>query len=291
MDPSPHADDARLTRKSVYGRTSLFLPSPGIVLRNVNCITDLKKDSTTSVYHQLRSWDKRESSCCWHCCDPFEWDAYPAPRLFDPTEMVYHVYGVFCSPACIKGYILEHTSFDRGTHLNTMTKMLRDVYGITEFVKEAPPRIALKKFGGVYDIADFRGMRNECTICTPPFVSYCMIVQEAAPTARTDTVHGAPHLPPKPRNSRPGRAHGASAGGHVRRLPQGEGSLLRGRPSPPCQAARRYEHRQPRQVRADLVTRCRAWVLTVMVGNTVSTYEKKTMPTNSFFIRDTLSTS
>ena len=143
-------------------------------------------------------------ACCWHCCEeivdsaeksasanqgtdspstsilpppsPFS-SRIPMPRVYDAAEGVYYVYGVACSPACAKAYIIEHTSFDRAQHLNTLAHMLRDLYGIEGHVVETPPRPALARFGGSFDprraTAAF-----ECRVVEPPFVSYCMLVEE-----------------------------------------------------------------------------------------------------------------
>jgi hypothetical protein len=108
------------------------------------------------------------------------------PRLFDPVEKVYHVYGNFCSANCGKAYIIENSTYDRGQHLNVFVRMLREIYGIKKKVIEAPPRISLDKFGGPFNIKTFRTMENICSICKPPFVSYCMVVQERSGSAAAD---------------------------------------------------------------------------------------------------------
>jgi hypothetical protein len=59
--------------------------------------------------------------------------------------------------------------------------MLREVYSITDTITESPPRIALKMFGGPFDIETFRAQKNVCYIVNPPFVSYCMLIEERQP--------------------------------------------------------------------------------------------------------------
>ena len=59
--------------------------------------------------------------------------------------------------------------------------MLREVYGIEESVDEAPPRLSLQMFGGPFKIDTFRKQVNPCTTITPPFVSYCMLIEERTP--------------------------------------------------------------------------------------------------------------
>jgi len=100
----------------------------------------------------------------------------PLPSVYDSLEGVYHVYGRTCSPGCAKAYVLEHTTFDRGQHLNVLVRMLRDVYGIDGPIVETPPRPALRRFGGVFDPSSLPHAR--CRMIQPPFVSYCMLVEE-----------------------------------------------------------------------------------------------------------------
>lgn len=65
--------------------------------------------------------------------------------------------------------------------MNVFLRMLREVFSITEPVIEAPPRLALKMFGGPFDIEAFRRQSNVCSVLNPPFVSYCMLVEERLP--------------------------------------------------------------------------------------------------------------
>ena len=65
--------------------------------------------------------------------------------------------------------------------MNVFVRMLREVYGISSGIVEAPPRISLKMFGGPFDIEAFRSQKNVCYILHPPFVSYCMLIEERQP--------------------------------------------------------------------------------------------------------------
>lgn len=171
-------------RKSAFGRTSLFIPSTNVLLREVQCMGGVSRFEHVSIYHMHNTEGKKVD--CWHCCESYDGQTFNIPRLYDPVEKVYHVYGSFCSPNCGKAYILENSTYDRGQHLNTFVRMLREVYGITEKVIEAPPRISLSKFGGPFNIETFRTMKNICCINKPPFVSYCMVVEERTPSKATD---------------------------------------------------------------------------------------------------------
>lgn len=168
----------RLIRKSSYGRTQLFLQECNVMFREVKCMGGIVRRDVANVYHTLPDARGVPGSACWHCCEPVEDESQvvPLPRVYDPSECVYHVYGRTCSPACAKAYVIEHTTFDRGQHMNTLTRMLREVYGITEGVTEAPPRPAMRRFGGTFDPKTLQ--RATCRLLQPPFVSYCMIVEE-----------------------------------------------------------------------------------------------------------------
>ena len=162
-----------VVRKSAFGRTQLFLPSTTEIIREVKCMGGVAKRDTVAVYHMLGDARLEPGACCWHCTEdiPEENSVVPLPRVYDSSEGVFHTYGRTCSPGCAKAYILEHTSFDRGQHLNVLVKMLREVYGFTDPVVETPPRAGLKRFGGVFDTKKTNQRVRKSTwtrSCTPP---------------------------------------------------------------------------------------------------------------------------
>jgi len=184
--PRPNNQPPISIRKSAFGRTNLFLTTSSTLFREVKCsATTMARQATASIYHVHKSNDIHEKNSknmvCWHCCHSFEEEGFRLPRSYDPTEKVYHVYGWFCSANCGKAYILEHSTFDRGYQMNVFVRMLREVYGISSGVVESPPRISLKMFGGPFDIETFRNQKNICFIVQPPFVSYCMLIEERLP--------------------------------------------------------------------------------------------------------------
>lgn len=175
--PSSATDHRSAVRKSAFGRSQLFLPSSTTIVREVKCMGGVERHETANVYHIVPPARARADVACWHCCDPVGDACVPVPRAYDIHEQTYHVMGTTCGPACAKAYILEHTSFDRSQHLNVLVRMLRDVYGLTAPVVEAPPRAALKRFGGTLEVA--RHPRVRARLFEPPFVSYCMIAEES----------------------------------------------------------------------------------------------------------------
>lgn len=167
-------------RKSSYGRTELFLPSRSTILREVKCMGGVEQHGYANVYHLLPDLSDVDITklSCWHCCEPFIKNdvIFKIPQVYDHVQNVYYVYGATCGPECAKAYIIEHSTFDRSKNIVTLTKMLQCVYSINTPIVETPPRSMLLRFGGTFDPK--RKRRTVCTLVTPPFVSYCMIVKE-----------------------------------------------------------------------------------------------------------------
>ena len=174
-------------RKSAFGRTNLFLKTSNAIFREIRCsASTVARQASASIFHvhqgnNNKKNEKPDNCVCWHCCHSYEGTGFRLPRIYDPCENVYHVYGWYCSANCAKAYVLEHSTFDRGYQMNIFVRMLRDVYGIDSTINEAPPRIALNMFGGPFDIKSFREQTNVCITITPPFVSYCMLIEERQP--------------------------------------------------------------------------------------------------------------
>lgn len=184
--PRPNNQPPVSIRKSAFGRTNLFLNSSSTTFKEVKCMAStIARQATASIYHMhdTNNLEEKENKkiVCWHCCHDFEGKGFRLPRSYDPSEKVYHVYGCFCSANCCKAYILEHATFDRGYQMNVFVRMLREVYGISSGIIESPPRISLKMFGGPFDIETFRNQKNVCYVVHPPFVSYCMLIEERQP--------------------------------------------------------------------------------------------------------------
>lgn len=179
-------------RKSAFGRTSLFLTGHDRVLvRCVRTTSAAMRRRDGSTYHNLATTATRARVpiCCWHCCEPITGETFVVPKSYDPNENVFYTYGHFDSLACAKAFLLEQASFDHGHQANVFSKMVREVYKIHEEIQEAPPRVSLQRFGGPFDITKFKNAPTRTVLIEPPFVSYCMLVEERAPTSElSDTI-------------------------------------------------------------------------------------------------------
>jgi hypothetical protein len=186
LPKNTHFAQSTTFRKAAFGRTSLFLKTPSALFRDIRAPSAAARQTDASIFHAHIGNNQcvRKPDCaCWHCCHAYESEGFRIPRVFDPQEQQYHVYGWFCSANCAKAYILEHSTFDRGYQMNIFVRMLRQVYKIETAIDEAPPRLSLKMFGGPFDIEAFRKETNLCTLVTPPFVSYSMLIEERTPPA------------------------------------------------------------------------------------------------------------
>lgn len=164
-------------RKSAHGRVSLFHTPNNVQTRNIRISSGLHRDKS-AVYHKLL--ERKQDIACWHCCemicrtDPL----YQVPRSYDPSLDSFYVYGAFCTLACCKAYIESCDAFVKWHQMTIFHKMTSVVYGIHEPIVAAPPRISLQKFGGVMSIDAFRKLPKPTAIIEPPFVSYCMLLEE-----------------------------------------------------------------------------------------------------------------
>lgn len=167
--------EPQLVRKSAHGRTNLFLPQADVIMKEIKTMNGVTHE-TASVYHILPQLSAESGVCCWHCCEPIAPgdESVPIPKTYDRQDDIYYVYGITCSLACCKAYIIEHTTYDRNHHLTSFGRFTREAYGVRD-VTEAPPRAALKRFGGPLDAGK---SRCECKVVSPPLVSYCMLLEE-----------------------------------------------------------------------------------------------------------------
>ena len=101
-------------------------------------------------------------SVCWNCCHAIDNNCISQPIKFE--NGVFSNIGNFCSYACISRYIVDsnessETIFSKLSILNLFVNMKSKDPGIT--VTPAPPRLALKMFGGPMDIDEYRKYHND----------------------------------------------------------------------------------------------------------------------------------
>ena len=134
------------------------------------------------------TWPQSTSIVCWHDCHRFDTVPIPIPKVSRHTNnnqnMIYTIFGVFCSCNCAVAYILERNTYDQQQMLLLFKQMVIDVFHLDTrdvFTFEpAPPRIFLDLFGGHLTLAQFRksSLVSRNTLLNPPFISYSMVLEE-----------------------------------------------------------------------------------------------------------------
>lgn len=143
---------------------------------------------------------EKTSVCCWWDTREFDGNPVCIPIKHVVVSGVdsFHVIGCFCSFQCAKAYIKhgENTILSNVniSVYNTMP-LLKLMYDLCyssgsgklpafEDIPVAPPRQALVAFGGVLDIATFRGAIDKFTVTMTPIIS---VIPKLIQTYTTDT--------------------------------------------------------------------------------------------------------
>ena len=117
---------------------------------------------------------------CMHCDRECVAGRVPLPRAYDHRTRTYAVWGNFCSFPCVMRYQLEHGAgvYETNNVLMLIQKMASEVWKRKGLVRPAPPRIALRKFGGHVDPDDIEALsrRQQQSIVETPFISWAMFI-------------------------------------------------------------------------------------------------------------------
>jgi hypothetical protein len=131
---------------------------------------------------QIDKWPTRTDACCLHCSEPCPATPLPAVQFFDPVTSSYWISGYFCRPCCSLAFIQSDSQFNSDrTRCNMWTREVLTKFFKLKSTTAAPPRSALKKFGGPLTTAEFYGEDIHCTrfveVHTAPFVSFAMYAE------------------------------------------------------------------------------------------------------------------
>ena len=118
--------------------------------------------------------DNTEGLICWWCVhDLPKLPCYHLPVRYDEPRQRFQTIGNFCSWSCAKAYAIDMKSARWGEIQSNLAIMRFRAYGKYVPMFAAPKREALKKFGGVMTIEEFRACSKE----TPPPVYFPNDVQ------------------------------------------------------------------------------------------------------------------
>jgi len=107
------------------------------------------------VDSEICKWKEKTELWCWWCSHGFTNSPFGLPIKFDNNR--YNVQGCFCSLNCAKAYNIKENNY-RTTEINSLIEdFRRELFGISSYpVVTAPPRQALKVYGGFLSIDEFR---------------------------------------------------------------------------------------------------------------------------------------
>lgn len=139
-------------------------------------------------------WPFSTSTLCYWCCHGFGNTPIGIPRRFDGYH--FYVTGCFCSFSCAAAYNLmsnenNSTIINRYTLLCTLANML----GCDEEVKAAPPREALKCFGGHMSIEEFRDNSETKALMVVNITPMKALAQQIEEVNDTDVGSGYNFIP------------------------------------------------------------------------------------------------
>lgn len=127
------------------------------------------------------AWPTSTDRWCWHCCHPFAGQPLPMPIVYDDRRDCFHVMGTFCGWACMKAYNLESTSYKKHISSNVITMFRKRCTGHLRGLRAAPPKMALKVFGGAMSIEQFReasDAQREYAVLPPNMIVHHHCIQE-----------------------------------------------------------------------------------------------------------------
>jgi len=132
-----------------------------------------------------KSWPVSVKIDCLWCCHSFKNIPIGLPQKY--LNGNFYVTGNYCSFNCCASYIFNSLfvscrKWEMFSLLNLMKKKLLNIERYENKIKLAPPRESLKKFGGFYNILDFRKasvLENKTfNIINPPMISVIPKIEE-----------------------------------------------------------------------------------------------------------------
>jgi hypothetical protein len=150
--------------------------------RNID-IKDSKNDNNMIFFDFVTAnnngaWPSSVKIACLWCTECFNNTPYGIP--IKCTNDKYQLYGNFCSPECAAAYNFDN--FSKEDNVWEYYSLLNHVYGNDREIKVAPPRLALKKFGGKLSINEFRECNSNYTktyeVTEPPFIPVIPTLEE-----------------------------------------------------------------------------------------------------------------
>ena len=115
-----------------------------------------------NILHRYKGKDtpipKKTDVWCWWCCHQFDGIPRFMPTNYDEVRKRFRVMGIFCSWSCVKAFYENEPKYSNGSKGTLLTTLIRTIHGRYYDISSAPPRSALKVFGGTMTIEQFRNI-------------------------------------------------------------------------------------------------------------------------------------
>ena len=145
-----------------------------------NKVVKLLKDFEEK--NKQNEWPMSTNISCYWCCHRFFNEPVGIPIKY--ADEKFHVFGCFCSLECAQAHNYSMRDgidemWERSNLINMLSRKLK--YNKHGFVKPAPPRLALKMFGGHLSIEEFRNFSQKSKIMNinfPPMLTVTQQIEE-----------------------------------------------------------------------------------------------------------------
>jgi len=125
---------------------------------------------------------EKNTILCYNCCHKFKNKPLSLPIKYNEKTEIFEVFGTFCSWGCMKTYNTESNDSNMSYRNNLIFLLAGKMNNNFTSIKSAPPKYALKAFGGKLTIDEYRAVSNDnttsYTILYPPLVPINPIVDK-----------------------------------------------------------------------------------------------------------------
>lgn len=151
-------------------------------IKFINCMSEFADSN------KRNEWLKSTTIWCGWCSHPFSGPPVSIPKWY--VKKTFFVSGCYCSYSCASKHLFSRGDVNEGNkwkYYNLLHLLRKKIVGDTETrkIKLAPPREALKVFGGYLSIEEFRNKTKETNlnykiynILEPPMVSIIPSIEE-----------------------------------------------------------------------------------------------------------------
>jgi hypothetical protein len=131
-------------------------------------------------------WPLSTNVSCFWCCHGFSNTPLGIPTKYSGGK--FHVVGCFCSLECAAAYNfysneLRHDIWESYSLINLLSRTIQ----YKDTIRMAPPRHALKMFGGYMDIYEFRGQSESSKVISTHTYPMVAVIQQLEEVNDTDS--------------------------------------------------------------------------------------------------------